>query len=239
MQTLTDIGFVRPPLDLEAQRIDHADITDEKFWSLVPLVYDYSELPIPILYNLYCSVRYVAETGIRGDIIECGVHMGGSIMLIEHALLAGDTIPDRRVFALDTFSGFLRRDEDLDVDLRSGAAVCIPEPGVYDYGFHSIDNMQSVGFERLHIVKGDVLKTIPDLDIEDIAILRCDTDTYDTTKFELEQLYDRVVPGGVTIIDDYGYTIGCKKAVDDFVAGRKVLLQRINPNVRTWIKVQA
>lgn len=96
--------------------------------------------------------------------------------------------------------------------------------------------MRSVGFERLEIVRGDVLETIPTLDTKAISLLRLDTDTYDTTTFELERLYDYVVPGGVVIVDDYGYTIGCKKAVDDFVAGRPIMLQRINRNVRSWVK---
>jgi len=29
--------------------------------------------------------------------------------------------------------------------------------------------------------------------------------------FELDQLYDRVVPVGVVIVDDYGYAFGCKR----------------------------
>jgi hypothetical protein len=72
--------------------------------------------------------------------------------------------------------------------------------------------------------------------VTEIALLRLDTDTYDTTKFELEQLYEKVVVGGVVIVDDYGYTVGCKKAVDDFIASRKIMLQRVNGNVRCWIK---
>jgi hypothetical protein len=47
---------------------------------------------------------------------------------------------------------------------------------------------------------------------------------------------ERNVGGGVIIVDDYGYTIGCKKAVDDFVQDRSVCLQRINRNVRSWVK---
>ncbi len=81
-----------------------------------------------------------------------------------------------------------------------------------------------------------MLDTIPHLETKEIALLRLDTDTYDTTKFELEQLYDRVAVGGVIIVDNYGYTVGCKKAVDDFIVGRSIMLQRINSNVRSWVK---
>jgi hypothetical protein len=223
----------RPPFNLDAHKVDHHDITDERFWYFVTQVHEFTELSVAALFNLYTAVRYVVEAGISGDIVECGVHMGGSVMLMEHVLLS-DTA-DRRLFALDTFTGFVRRTDDLDVDLRTGAAACLMDEEV-DFSAGSIANMESVGFKGLRVVAGDVLETIPTLGVEEIALLRLDTDTYDTTKFELEQLYDRVTHGGVVIVDDYGYTVGCKKAVDDFVADRGVLLQRINPNVRAWVK---
>ena len=156
--------------------------------------------------------------------------------MIEHVLAKYDKSATRRVFALDTFKGFVRRHEELDIDLRSGSAVCHPNAGLLDFSEAATANMKSVDFERLVVVKGDVLETIPRLDVQGIALLRLDTDTYDTTKFELEMLHDRVVVGGVVIVDDYGYTVGCKKAVDDYVATRAILMQRLNPNVRTWVK---
>lgn len=235
MMTLEQRGIHRPPLNLAAQKEDNADIDDNDFWSIVPVVYDYTELPIPIIYNLYSSVRYIISAGISGDIVECGVHMGGSVMAAAHTLIRFDTSTQRRIVALDTFTGFVSRHEELDVDLASGKVACVVD-NTFDFGDFSIANMQSVGFKRLNVVKGDVLKTIPSLDVGSIALLRLDTDTYETTKFELEHLYDKVTLGGVVIIDDYGYTRGCKKAVDDFVADKPILLQRINRNVRAWVK---
>jgi len=237
MQTLAERGHAPNPLDLELEKKRHPDIVDEEFWSLVPVVWDYTVLSTGALYNLYSATKYIIDARISGDFIECGVHMGGSVMIVEHILLAGDFDAERRIFALDTFSGFVRRNEDFDIDIATGLPVAMPQAKLYDFSKGSIENMESVGFDRLHVVKGDVLQTIPDLKIEKIAMLRLDTDTYETTKFELENLYDRVVPGGVVIVDDYGYTIGCKKAVDDFISTRPVLLQRINRNVRAWVKV--
>ena len=236
MMTLDQRGMRKRPLDIKAEKEEHSDIFEEGFWSIVPLVWEYTELPISVMYNLYCATHYIIGAGIVGDFVECGVHMGGSVMLMEYVLLKDDKCADRRVFALDTFSGFVQRNEELDIDIRTGLPVCHPEPQPVDYSKGAIENMTSVGFSGLSVVKGDVLRTIPSLDTKQIALLRLDTDTYETTKFELEQLYDRVVPGGVVIVDDYGYTVGCKKAVDDFVSSRAVLLQRINRNCRAWVK---
>ena len=232
--TLAERGMVLPPLNLDAEKAGHHDLTDERFWYLVKQVHAFTELSVGALFNLYTAVRYIIDAGVPGDLVECGVHMGGSVMLMEHLLLSDKAT--RRLFALDTFTGFVRRTEDLDVDMRTGTAACLIDQAV-DYTAGSTANMESVGFKGLRVIKGDVLETIPTLKIDRISLLRLDTDTYDTTKFELEQLYDRVSPGGVIIVDDYGYTIGCKKAVDDFIVGRKVMLQRINPNVRSWVKV--
>ena len=40
--------------------------------------------------------------------------------------------------------------------------------------------------------------------VSEIALLRLDTDWYESTRHELEHLYPRLAPGGVLIIDDYG-----------------------------------
>jgi len=234
MMTLAQRGIQKPPLDLARQKKEHADITDDEFWSLVPLVHDFTELNVSILYNLYCACRYLVAAKVPGDFVECGVHMGGSIMMIEHVLSRYEN--SRRIFALDTFLGFLRRTE-LDIDIESGLPACQPDDKPSDFTEPATANMKSVGYERLHIVKGDILQTIPRLDVQQIALLRLDTDTYDTTKFELEQLYDRVSAGGVVIVDDYGYTLGCKTAVDDFISSRPIMLQRLNRNVRAWVKM--
>jgi hypothetical protein len=71
---------------------------------------------------------------------------------------------------------------------------------------------------RVILVKGDVNNTLttPANLPEKISILRLDTDWYDSTKIELEILYNKLVPGGYLIIDDYGYWSGCAKAVDEF-----------------------
>jgi DNA-binding LacI/PurR family transcriptional regulator len=67
--------------------------------------------------------------------------------------------------------------------------------------------------------------TVPAQAPEQIALLRLDTDWYESTRHELMHLYDRVTPGGVIIIDDYDYWEGSRQAVDEFIAaGRHRLL---------------
>jgi hypothetical protein len=52
---------------------------------------------------------------------------------------------------------------------------------------------------------------------EQVALLRLDTDFYDSTKYELEHFYPRVSSGGIVIIDDYGHWKGARTATDEFL----------------------
>jgi hypothetical protein len=90
----------------------------------------------------------------------------------------------------------------------------------------------------LVFVKGKVEHTLPYPDINEIALLRLDTDWYESTKHELETLYDKLVSGGVLIIDDYGHWSGARKAVDEFIEKRnlKLFLNRIDYTARIAIK---
>jgi hypothetical protein len=82
--------------------------------------------------------------------------------------------------------------------------------------------------EKLHFVKGPVEQTIPSKAPERIAVLRLDTDWYESTAHELEHLYDRLMPGGVLLLDDYGWWQGSREAVDEFLArtGARLYLAR-------------
>jgi O-methyltransferase len=64
-----------------------------------------------------------------------------------------------------------------------------------------------------------VQDTIPDHAPDEIAILHFDTDYYESTRHEIFDLYPRLVPGGVLIIDDYGHFRGSVLAVDEIPGG--------------------
>ena len=71
--------------------------------------------------------------------------------------------------------------------------------------------------EYPHIVYhiGDIVKTDISL-IPTLALLRLDTDWYESTKFELTFFEPKVSTNGFIIVDDYGHWKGCRKAVDEF-----------------------
>jgi O-methyltransferase len=192
------------------------------------------------------AVRYVNKHRIPGDIVECGVWRGGSMQAAARTLLSvGDT--ERDLYLFDTFEGMppptdrdLRRDGEPAADLLARQGKDRPI-----WAVATLDDVQE-GFkqvpypaERVHYVQGLVEETVPDRAPEKIAILRLDTDWYESTKHELEHLYDRLSPGGVLIIDDYGYFVGSRLATDEFIEarGEKLLLIPINSGriaVKPW-----
>jgi O-methyltransferase len=84
--------------------------------------------------------------------------------------------------------------------------------------------------DKVHLIPGLVEETVPAQAPDQIAVLRLDTDWYASTKHELTTLYPRLSPGGVLLIDDYGWWLGSRQAVDEYLAetGARLLLLRMD-----------
>ena len=81
--------------------------------------------------------------------------------------------------------------------------------------------------------------TIPGTMPGEIALLRLDTDWYESTYHELKFLFPKLVKGGVLIIDDYGHWQGAREAVDQYFKENNIhmLLNRIDYTGRIGIKM--
>jgi O-methyltransferase len=116
--------------------------------------------------------------------------------------------------------------------------------GLFNEELFSFDQVRSAilstGYPeaRIHFVKGPVEETLPENAPERIALLRLDTDWYESTRHELEHLYPRLADGGVLIIDDYGHWEGARRAVEEYFGshGSPLLLNRIDYTGRIAIK---
>ena len=180
------------------------------------------------LFALIVATRYVAETAVPGAVVECGVWRGGSMQAVARTLLARG-VTDRDLHLFDTFDGM---PEPAEVDRRHDGRPAAdmlarrPDRSGRVWAIASLDDvrarMEETGYpaERIHFHRGLVQDTIPAQSPERIAILRLDTDWYDSTRHELEHLYDRLESGGVLLIDDYGYWQGARQAVDEFLEER-------------------
>ena len=198
------------------------------------------------IYALCHAVRHLTTHRIPGAIVECGVWKGGSMMAVARTLMEqGDCT--RRLFLYDTFEGMTAPGK-FDVDyLGAHASVVEAELGVGKPGFRwnyvPLEEVKqavlSVGYpaERIRFVKGKVEETLPAQAPEQIALLRLDTDWYESTRHEMETLFPRLSRGGVLIIDDYGHFEGARKAVDEYLQEHniRILLHRIDYTGRIGI----
>jgi O-methyltransferase len=197
------------------------------------------------IFALRKSVEYIVRHGIPGDIVECGVWKGGSMMTVARTLMENKAT--RKLHLFDTFEGMTKPvDMDVDVDGKPAAAryekVAKGEP----WAFAPLDevkrNLQLTGYDQNQVVfvKGKVEETIPANAPDCIALLRLDTDWYESTHHELVHLYPRLSVGGVLIIDDYGHWSGSRKAVDEYLDSNnlKILLNRIDYTGRICVKLE-
>lgn len=199
------------------------------------------------IFSLCEAVKYVRDSNIEGDIVECGVWKGGSMMAVAETLLgAGDTT--KELYLFDTFDG-MPPPTGNDVDIAGVSAESLldrseKESNESVWCRATLDVVKqalgSTGYpsEKIHFIKGMVEQTIPEFMPGKIALLRLDTDWYESTRHEMEYLFPRLSKGGVLIVDDYGHWQGARKAVDEYLEENnvKMLLNRIDYTGRIAVK---
>jgi O-methyltransferase len=233
---------VRATPDLDSVLSD----LDEVERDIVRQAKPYSLTSLERLAAVVQAVRYVVQHEIPGDIVECGVWRGGSSMAAALALKAfGDT--SRTLYLYDTFEGMSEPTEkDRLANGTSASAILADHERGTGYWCHaSLEdvqaNLRTTAYpeDKLVYVKGKVEDTIPARIPERMAILRLDTDWYESTKHELLHLYPRLVRHGVLIIDDYGHWQGARTAVDEYLATltTPLFLQRTDYTGRVAIKL--
>jgi hypothetical protein len=209
------------------------DLSDKER-QIVSTVKPYTMTSVERIVCLINAVSYITNNKIEGDVAECGVWRGGSMMAVALTLLEyNDT--SRKLYLYDTFEGMsVPRKIDKSLDGVSAESQMKRESEKWCYA--SIEdvrkNILSTGYpeEKIYLVKGKVEDTIPKTLPANLSLLRLDTDWYESTKHELNYLCPLLSPEGVLIIDDYGHWQGARKAVDEYFAPgkRKIYLHRID-----------
>lgn len=243
-QILRRFGFdlVRYPAQLPA------DVTQD-ITETCKVVAPYTMTSPQRILALCEAVRYIHATSVEGDIVECGVWKGGSMMAVARTLLKLQGA-HRNLFLFDTFEGMSPPTEhDVAIDGESASTLLARSSrddaaSVWcQASLETVRNaLDSTGYprENVHLIQGMVEDTIPTKAPEKIALLRLDTDWYESTRHEMEHLFPRLAIGGVLIIDDYGHWKGARKAVDDYLEQHQVrlLLDRIDYSGRIAVKTR-
>jgi O-methyltransferase len=211
--------------------------------AIIKQVSDYTMTSKERILAVIDSIRYLSRNNIPGAIVECGVWRGGSSMAAALTLQQEQDL-SRNFYLFDTFTG-MTEPTTLDISIDGGIAKDqFPRDQT---GWCAADledvkrNMFATGYPSrlIDFIVGPVEETITSsIQLDQIALLRLDTDWYESTHHELIHLFPRLSKGGILIIDDYGHWQGARKAVDEYFAteGLKYLLQRIDYSGRLMIK---
>ena len=180
------------------------------------------------------AVRYILDNNIEGAIVECGVGEGNFESVCITELVQRNLTRD--IYMFDTFGGLTVPGVNDYTSTETPFYKMTNEEVVEEWNKHVVtdkvnnwcycskerveERLNEFNYDqsKLHYVVGDVMDTLalPANIPEKIALLRLDTDWYESSKFELQKLYGNVVSGGLIIFDDYHHWMGQKKAVDEF-----------------------
>lgn len=195
------------------------------------------------------AVEYLVNNKINGAMVECGLWKGGSTMAMALALKElGDV--GREFYLYDTFAGMTAPTE-ADVSFAGEPAGEMFEStktseDSSNWCYSPLEevkqNVLSTGYpdSRIRFVQGKVEETIPGCVPDEIALLRLDTDWYESTKHEMEHLFPRLANNGILIIDDYGGWDGAKRAVDEYLRDKEIrmFLGRVDFDSRIAVKTR-
>lgn len=202
------------------------------------------------------AIEYILNYNIQGALVECGVDQGAQPFLWIQTLLQHNCT-DRDIYLYDTFTGMTEPTDDDYSVTDSLMYHCTAQQVRYEWQkqqrddhnewcYGSLEQVQhnlyqtSYPRDKIHFIKGDVSDTlrikenIPD----QIALLRMDTDWYESSKLEMNVLYPHVVKNGVVIMDDYYHWNGQRKATDEYLREHQLnyTVHRVNAKVGAFIK---
>lgn len=176
-------------------------------------------------YELYKMVL-----DIPGSIVECGVFKGTSLIRFAtfRDLLSNSF--SKRIIGFDSFGEFPETEFSADKPLRQRH---IDQGGPESISKQQLlDVLKRKGVDReVQLIEGDITKTLPDYLKEHpelrISLLNLDVDIYEPSVTILEELFPRVVKGGIVMLDDYGFFPGETKAVDQYFKDKKVTIRKL------------
>ncbi len=148
-----------------------------------------------IIWRLHTTAwasRHCLE--IPGDFVECGVYKAfGSAVLTDY--LDFDQV-DKQFYLYDTYEGI----PDDAAKTSPSPAGAFSETGLYEQVVERFAR-----FPNVQVVKGKVPDSFEQVCPEQISLLLIDMNSATAEIDALNALWDRVSPGGILVLDDFGW----------------------------------
>ncbi len=173
-------------------------------------------------YRLYLQIM-----NLPGHIVECGVFKGASFLRFATFRNLFESTHSRKIIGFDAFGKFPKQ-ENLEDDKYAREHDKSSGMGISDSELKKV--LQFKNITNFELIKGDINKTVPIYVNNNpqlkIAMLHIDVDVYEPTMTILKNLYDKVIPSGLIVLDDYSTVFGETRAVDEFFAGKKIKMSK-------------
>jgi len=188
------------------------------------------------LDRLHRYLDVILRDEIPGDLIEVGAWRGGTAVFMR-AHLRAHAIGDRTVWVADSFEGppppGCAEDADHDMSAAREPILAIDQARVT-----ALFERYGLLDDHVRLLPGWFRDTLAGAPIERLALLRLDGRLYESTMDALIALYDRVSPGGLVFVDDYGMLPPCRRAINEFRAERGITapLEPIGQGGVAWHK---
>ncbi|HEV8338521.1 MAG TPA: TylF/MycF/NovP-related O-methyltransferase [bacterium] len=180
---------------------------------------------------LYFKRMLSLVSDIEGDVVECGVGRGHS--LLAFAILLRDEEKVRNLWGFDSFAGFPAPTEEdhSPRNPRAGEWAVASRQDVHRLLLQAGLDPWFVD-TRVVLVEGFFQDTLPHYRGRQIALLHLDVDLYASYRSCLTHLWPKVAVGGVVLFDEYRNTMenikfpGAAKAIDEFFGAEASRLRR-------------
>ena len=174
---------------------------------------------------------YKQIVGLPGDIFELGVYKATSLIRIASFRNILENDFSRKLVGFDAFGKFPTSNLQLPSDLKF--VELFETQGGDGISVGETDSILTrKGFKNISLVAGNIFDTLPKYLEENpatrLSLLHLDMDVKEPTTYALDALYDRVVPNGLIIFDDYNSVAGESDAVDEFIAKKKLRIEKPN-----------
>ena len=172
---------------------------------------------------------YKKIINLPGDVVEFGVFKGASLarLLTFRSLLESED--SREIIGFDAFGKFPKRGDESDLKFikrfedSAGDGTSRLE---LENAFHA------KGFRNFTLIEGDILKSLPEFlearPHSRFSFIHLDTDIYEPAVAILRHCYNRLVRGGVLVMDDYPTVLGETRAVDEYFEGHDVRIEKLS-----------
>jgi len=213
--------FMQPYLRGLRKRLQRGNRLGEPYRTVFP----YTQVHPIRQQNLVRIGRDIDTRRVPGAVVECGVLDGGT------AALMGFATKQRSIHLFDSWEGLPGISEkDGEAGMWAGDVVGSPRRAT------AIFKALGVNLDRVIFHKGWFNETFQKAWIPEIALLHVDADFYDSVRLALETWEPFVSPGGYIQIDDYSSFIGCRRAVDEYLAGRPDLILQTFGDIAYYIQ---